>query len=77
ASGERQQLWRSLEMSQALLSECLTTRRTQQTLADHLSLEGFDYVAALHFVSQLFASLATRPSQTDPLAVNGEVGDAV
>ena len=77
ASGERQQVWQSLELSQALLSDCLTTRRTQQTLADHLSMEGFDYVAAVHFVSQLFASLATRPSQTDPLAVNGEIGDAV
>ncbi|WP_219064711.1 hypothetical protein, partial [Pseudomonas sp. UMAB-08] len=50
---------------------------TEQTLADHLSLDGFDYVAAMHFVSRLFASLAMTPAQMDPFAVNGDVTDAV
>ncbi|WPX69810.1 hypothetical protein [Pseudomonas sp. MH9.2] len=77
ATGERVQLWRQLDMSQALLSDTLQQAETEQTLADHLSLDGFDYVAAMHFVSRLFASLAMTPAQMDPFAVNGDVTDAV
>jgi len=77
ATGERAQLWRQLDMSQALLSDALQQADTEQTLADHLSLDGFDYVAAMHFVSRLFASLAMTPAQMDPFAVNGDVTDAV
>jgi hypothetical protein len=77
ATGERAQLWRQLDMSQALLSDALQQSETEHTLADHLSLDGFDYVAAMHFVSRLFASLAMTPTQMDPFAVNGDVTDAV
>ncbi|SDS45800.1 toxin VasX [Pseudomonas prosekii] len=77
ATAERALLWQQLNMAQALLAECLQQPVTQQTLADHLSLEGFDYLAALFAVSQVFASLATVPAQLDPLARNGDVTDAL
>ncbi|HEX8541659.1 MAG TPA: hypothetical protein VF671_08140 [Pseudomonas sp.] len=77
ASSERAQLWRQQEMSQALLSECLQQRQTEQCLADHLSLDGFKYAAAFHFVSQLFVTLALGPSGYDPLAASGDISDAL
>ena len=77
ASGERTQLWRQLEMTQSLLTSRLQQPHTEHGLADHLSQDGFDYVAALHFVSRLFASLATTPAQLDPLAVSGDVPNAL
>lgn len=77
ATAERALLWQQLNMAQTLLAECLQQPVTQQTLADHLSLEGFDYLAALFAVSQTFAALATVPAQRDPLASNGDVTNAV
>ncbi|WP_139110563.1 hypothetical protein [Pseudomonas syringae] len=77
ASSERAQLWRQQEMSQSLLSECLQQRQTEQCLADHLSLDGFKYAAAFHFVSQLFVTLALGPSGYDPLAASGDITDAM
>jgi hypothetical protein len=77
ASSERLQLWNALDMTQSLLADWLKAPTSQHTLADHLALDGFEYAAALHAVSQLFTSLAILPAQLDPLAVNGEIGDAV
>ncbi|WP_223486553.1 hypothetical protein [Pseudomonas sp. A-RE-19] len=77
ATAERALLWQQLNMAQALLAECLQQPVTQQTLADHLSLDGFDYLAALFAVSQTFAALATVPAQLDPLASNGDATNAV
>ncbi|PAU60431.1 toxin VasX [Pseudomonas indica] len=77
ATPERAQVWRHLNGVQDLLAECLGHPEAQQTLADHLSLDGFDYTAALHFASQLLAGLACSPAQLDPLAVNGDVTDAI
>ncbi|MHC8352708.1 toxin VasX [Pseudomonas sp. RT4P38] len=77
ATAERALLWQQLNMAQTLLAECLQQPVTQQTLADHLSLDSFDYLAALFAVSQIFASLATVPAQLDPLASNGDVTNAV
>lgn len=77
ATAERALLWQQLNRAQTLLAECLQQPVTQQTLADHLSLEDFDYLAALFAVSQVFASLATVPAQLDPLAKNGDVTNAV
>ncbi|MGE8187576.1 toxin VasX [Pseudomonas sp. NPDC086278] len=77
ATTERALLWQQLNMAQALLAECLQQPVTQQTLADHLSLDGFDYLAALFAVSQVIASLATVPAQLDPLARNGDVTNAL
>ena len=77
ASSERLQLWSALDMTQSLLTDWLKQPETQHTLADHLSQDGFEYAAALHSVSQIFTSLAILPAQMDPLAVNGEIGDAV
>jgi hypothetical protein len=77
ATGERTQLWRSLEMSQGLLCDCLQQPLTEQSLADYMSQDGFNYAAALYFISQLFVTLALRPAAYDPLAVNGAITDAV
>lgn len=77
ATAERALLWQQLNMAQTLLAECLQQPVTQQTLADHLSLDGFDYLAALFAVSQVFACLATVPAQLDPLAKNGDVTNAL
>ncbi|MEB0047700.1 MULTISPECIES: toxin VasX [unclassified Pseudomonas] len=77
ATAERALLWQQLNRAQTLLAECLQQPVTQQTLADHLSLDGFDYLAALLAVSQTVASLATVPAQLDPLASNGDVTHAL
>lgn len=74
---ERFQVWRHLNGTQELLADCLRQARHQQALADHLSLDGFDYLSEMHFTSQLIASLATTPGQLDPLAVSGKVTDAI
>lgn len=77
ATGERAQLWRSLEMSQALLCEYLQLPHVEQSIADYLSQDGFKYAASLHFVSQLFVALALRPAAYDPLAASGDITDAL
>ncbi|MHC8390479.1 toxin VasX [Pseudomonas sp. MDT2-39-1] len=77
ATAERALLWQQLNIAQSLLAEYLQQPVTQQTLADHLSLEGFDYLAALFAVSQVFTALATVPAQLDPLARNGDVTNAL
>ncbi|MCI8210596.1 hypothetical protein AUC61_13730 [Pseudomonas sp. S25] len=77
ATGERTQLWRSLEMSQSLLCECLQQLHTEQSLADYASQDGFKYAASLYFISQMFVTLALRPAAYDPLAVSGDITDAV
>ncbi|NWB98755.1 hypothetical protein HX882_22945 [Pseudomonas gingeri] len=77
AARERARIWRRLDLGQTLLSDSLQQSSVQQAVADHLSLEHFEYAAALHFVSRLFAVLATHPAQLDTLAVNGDITDAV
>jgi len=77
ATPERTLLWRELAHLQGNLSVCLDQARFQQTLADHLSLDGFDYLAAYFAASELLASLAASPAQSDPLAVNNDLTDAV
>jgi hypothetical protein len=77
ATGERTQLWRCLEMSQSLLCEYLQRPVTEQSLADYLSQDAFKYAASLYFISQMFVTLALRPAAYDPLAVNGDITDAV
>lgn len=77
ATGERTQLWRSLEMSQSLLCECLQQPHAEQSLADYASQDGFKYAASLYFISQMFVTLALRPAAYDPLAVSGDITDAV
>ncbi|MCQ2994125.1 hypothetical protein NLO95_08350 [Pseudomonas syringae] len=77
ATGERTQLWRSLEMSQSLLCECLQLPHAEQSLADYASQDGFKYAASLYFISQMFVTLALRPAAYDPLAVSGDITDAV
>ncbi|WP_426142624.1 hypothetical protein [Pseudomonas sp. DWP3-1-2] len=77
ASSECAQLWRQMEMSQSLLSECLQLRHTEQCLVDHLSLDEFKYAAAFHFLSQLFTTLVQGPATCDPLAASGDISDAM
>lgn len=77
ATGERAQLWRSLEMSQALLCEYLQLAHVEQSIADYMSQDGFKYAASLHFISQLFVALALRPAAYDPLAASGDITDAL
>ena len=76
AARERAQIWRRLDLGQTLLSDSLQQPSVQQAVADHLSLEHFEYAAALHFVSRLFTLLAPHPAQLDALAVNGDITDA-
>lgn len=76
STGERAQLWRSLELSQALLCECLQQPHAEQSLVDYASQDGLSYTASLYFISQIFVTLALRPVAHDPLAVNGDITDA-
>ncbi|MDF2395441.1 hypothetical protein GWQ44_07815 [Pseudomonas sp. 3MA1] len=77
ATVERAMVWQHMNSAQDLLSECLEQGVTQQTFADHLSLEGFDYLAALFTLSQAMASMALPPGRLDPLSPTGDVVDAV
>ncbi|MGP0174925.1 toxin VasX [Pseudomonas sp. NCHU5208] len=77
ATPERMLTWSNLEYCQQLLSRCLDAPLHQQALADHLSLDGFEYLAEFRFASQLLPLLATSPAQLDPLAASGSITDAV
>ena len=74
---ERAMVWQHMNSAQNLLTESLQQDITQQTLADHLSTDGFDYASALLVISQTIAAVATTPSRLDPLAPSGDVVDAV
>ncbi|WP_277374074.1 hypothetical protein [Pseudomonas sp. AA-38] len=78
ATIERMEAWQAMESSQQCLVDLLEKSACQQTLADHLSLDHFDYTAALHFAAQAFSSLATTAADHDPLASNSpQLVDAV
>ena len=77
AAVERAQVWRLLESAQQALAEGLKLEEYQQCLADHLSLDDFDYAASMFFAARLLACLATTPAQLDPLAIRGDIHDAV
>lgn len=77
ATPERILAWNDLGYSQQTLSRCLDAPLHQQALADHLSLDGFEYLAEFYFASQLLPLLATSPAQLDPLAASGNITDAV
>lgn len=66
-----------LTRSQQLLSLCLDNTCHQQALADHLSLDGFEYLAEFYFTSQLLPLLAASPAQLDTLDASGRIADAV
>ena len=74
---KRTMVWRHMGNAQDLLVGALQQPITQQTLADHLSLEGFEYLAALLTLVQTLATLAAPPSRLDPLAPSGSLVDAV
>jgi hypothetical protein len=77
ATPERILLWRELAYMQGNLSDYLGKSDYQQTLADHLSLDGFDYLAASFAITSVLAALAASPAQSDPLAVNSDLTDAL
>lgn len=77
ATIERAMVWRHMIGAQDALVDSLKQAGTVQMLADHLSLDGFEYVAALYELSRTLASVALVPSNLDPLAPGGDIVDAV
>lgn len=77
ATVQRALAWRHMIAVQNLLVESLQRRITLQTVADHLSQDGFEYVAALYDLSRTLTTLALTPSNVDPLAPGGTIVDAV
>ncbi|MCF5244997.1 toxin VasX, partial [Pseudomonas syringae] len=77
ATVQRAVVWRHILSAQDALVASLKQSATEQMLADHLSLEGFDYVAAMYELSRTLATLALLPSNVDPLAPGGDMVDAV
>ena len=77
AAIERAHVRRLLENSQQALSEALEIRQYQQCIADHLSLDGYDYQAAMFSAVRLLAAIATPAAHLDPLAFNDDIHDAV
>ncbi|MDU8497943.1 toxin VasX [Pseudomonas syringae] len=77
ATVQRAVVWRHMLSAQDGLVASLKQSATEQMLADHLSLEGFDYVAAMYELSRTLATLALLPSNVDPLAPGGDMVDAV
>ncbi|WP_440784459.1 toxin VasX [Pseudomonas syringae] len=77
ATIERAMVWRHMIGAQDALVDSLKQAGTVQMLADHLSLNGFEYVAALYELSRTLASVALVPSNLDPLAPGGDIVDAV
>lgn len=73
---ERMEAWQGVMAAQGLLRESLEQARSVATLADHLSLDGFQYLGALHATVRTLACLALNPSQIDPLAPTGDLNDA-
>ncbi|WP_122224141.1 hypothetical protein [Pseudomonas syringae group genomosp. 3] len=74
---ERAMVWRHMIGTQDTLVATLKQTGTVQMLADHLSLDGFAYVAAMYELSRTLATLALVPSNVDPLAPGGDIVDAV
>ncbi|WP_347903511.1 hypothetical protein [Pseudomonas purpurea] len=77
ATVERAMVWQHMNTAQDLLTESLQQASTQQTLADHFSLDDFEYACALFCISQTIAAIAIPPARLDPLAPSGDVVDAV
>ncbi|MEE4124423.1 hypothetical protein [Pseudomonas viridiflava] len=77
ATIQRALVWRHMIAVQNLLVESLQRRITLQTVADHLSQDGFEYVSALYDLSRTLTTLALMPSNVDPLAPGGTIVDAV
>jgi hypothetical protein len=73
---ERAMVWQHMTSAQKLLTESLEKDITQQTLADHLSTDGFDYLSAMVVICQTVAAVAAPPSRIDPLAPSGDLVDA-
>ncbi|WP_285260862.1 hypothetical protein [Halopseudomonas bauzanensis] len=77
AAVERANAWKLLESAQLALTNTLKLKQSQQCMGDHLSLDALEYAASMLFAVQLMASIASSPAQIDPLAINGDIHDAV
>ncbi|WP_165676040.1 hypothetical protein [Metapseudomonas otitidis] len=77
ATAGRTHVWRQLRHAQSHLSASLESTRYQQALADHLSLDGYEYLAELHALSQVFPLLVIAAARIDPLAGQGVITDAL
>ncbi|KAF1072463.1 MAG: hypothetical protein GAK45_00200 [Pseudomonas citronellolis] len=73
---ERVLAWQSLSTAQRLLCDSLREGLVIAALADHLSLDGYQYLAALHATTRTLAALALGPARLDPLAPAGDLFDA-
>tara|TARA_R110002020_G_scaffold66390_3_gene174518 strand:+ start:2160 stop:6008 length:3849 start_codon:yes stop_codon:yes gene_type:complete len=74
---ERANTWELLASAQLALANCLKLDQSQQCVADHLSLDNFEYAAAMFFVVRVMASIASTPDQLDPLAIKDDIHNAV
>ncbi|WP_163006332.1 hypothetical protein, partial [Pseudomonas viridiflava] len=74
ATIQRALVWRHMIAVQNLLVESLQRRITLQTVADHFSQDGFEYVSALYDLSRTLTTLALMPSNVDPLAPGAKCG---
>ncbi|PKM29685.1 MAG: hypothetical protein CVV07_08235 [Gammaproteobacteria bacterium HGW-Gammaproteobacteria-11] len=77
AAVERANIWKLLDSAQLGLSKVLSLSQFQQCLGDHLSLDHLEYPAAMFFAVRVMACLAATPAQLDPLALKGDIHDAV
>ncbi|SDS98996.1 hypothetical protein SAMN05216198_3348 [Halopseudomonas litoralis] len=77
AAVERANAWKLLESAQLALANTLELKQSQQCMGDHLSQDAFEYAASMLFAVQLMASIASSPAQIDPLAIKGDIHDAV
>lgn len=77
AAVERANAWKLLESAQLALTNALKLSQSQQCMGDHLSLDNLEYCGAMLCAVQILASIASSPAQLDPLALKGDIHDAV
>lgn len=77
AAVERANAWKLLESAQLALTNTLKLSQSQQCMGDHLSLDSLEYCGAMLCATQILASIAPSPAELDPLALKGDIHDAV
>tara|TARA_R110000822_G_scaffold45033_1_gene120661 strand:- start:585 stop:4436 length:3852 start_codon:yes stop_codon:yes gene_type:complete len=77
AAVERANAWKLLESAQLALTNTLKLSQSQQCMGDHLSLDNLEYCGAMLCAVQILASIASSPAELDPLALKGDIHDAV
>ena len=77
AAVERANAWKLLESAQLALANTLKLSQSEQCMGDHLSLDDLEYCGAMLCAVQIMAAIASSPAQLDPLALKGDIHDAV